>query len=271
MPETASQGNLKVAQRGTPSFVWRAGQERRLAMVNSFAPLAGKRVLEFGCGIGLYVQAIRRYTPHVVGFDIEVDRLRIGYQQGVRGLVAAAAERLPFADGAFDVVFSNEVLEHVSDDRAACREIARVLRPGGRAVIFVPNRWYPFETHGVYWRGRYYFGNQPFVNWLPARWRDRLAPHVRAYTGRQLLALFRGTPMRLIAHTQIYPGFDKLIARVGFPGKLLRALMHRLERSPLRIFGLSHLLVMERTQDSPVSSAAAPGSLPNQRGMAGNG
>jgi len=69
---------------------------------------------------------------------------------------------------------------------------------------------------------------------------------VRAYTGRQLLALFRGTPMRLIAHTQIYPGFDNLVARLGFPGRLLRAIMHRLERSPLRVFGLSHLLVMER-------------------------
>ncbi len=246
MPEIVLESTPKAAQRGNPSFVWRAGQERRLAMLNRFAPLANRRVLEFGCGIGVYVRAIRRYTPHVVGFDIEVDRLRIGYQQGVRGLVAAAAEQLPFADGTFDVVFSNEVLEHVGDDRAACREIARVLRPGGRAVIFVPNRWYPFETHGIYWRGRYYFGNQPFVNWLPARWRDRLAPHVRAYTGRQLLALFRGTPMRLIAHTQIYPGFDNLVARLGFPGRLLRAIMHRLERSPLRVFGLSHLLVMER-------------------------
>jgi len=236
----------KVAQRGNPSFVWRAGQERRLAMLNRFAPLAGKRVLEFGCGIGIYVQAIRRYTPHVFGFDIEIDRLRLGHAQGIRGLVVATAERLPFADGAFDVVFSNEVLEHVSDDRAACREIARVLRPGGRAVIFVPNRWYPFETHGIYWRGRYRFGNQPFVNWLPTPWRNRLAPHVRAYTAHQLRELFRGTPLRPITHTQIYPGFDNLVARLGSPGRLLRAVMHRLERSPLRVFGLSHLLVMER-------------------------
>jgi SAM-dependent methyltransferase len=236
----------KVAQRGNPSFVWRAGQERRLIMLDRFAPLAGKRVLEFGCGVGIYVQAIRRYTPHVFGFDIETDRLRLGYAQGIRGLVTATAERLPFADGAFDVVFSNEVLEHVSDDRAACREIARVLRPGGRAVIFVPNRWYPFETHGIYWRGRYRFGNYPFVNWLPTPWRDRLAPHVRAYTASQLRALFHGTPLRVIAHTQIYPGFDNLVARLGWLGRLLRAIMHRLERSPLRVFGLSHVLVVER-------------------------
>jgi len=71
MPEIALKSTPKAAQRGNPSFVWRAGQERRLAMLNRFAPLANRRVLEFGCGIGLYVQAIRRYTPHVVGFDIE--------------------------------------------------------------------------------------------------------------------------------------------------------------------------------------------------------
>lgn len=236
----------KVAERGNPSFVWRAGQERRLAMLNAAAPLTGKRVLEFGCGIGAYVRAIRRYTPHVVGFDIEVERLRAARASGLEGLLAAAAEQLPFADAAFDVVFSNEVLEHVADDRAACREIARVLRPGGRAVIFVPNRLYPFETHGIYWRGRYSFGNKPLVNWLPDPVRNALAPHVRAYTARQVRALFDGTPMRLISHRQVYPGFDNIIARTGVVGRALRAVMHRLEASPLRAFGLSHLLVMEK-------------------------
>ncbi|MCS6846694.1 MAG: methyltransferase domain-containing protein [Anaerolineae bacterium] len=236
----------KAAERGNPSFVWRAGQERRLAMLNAAAPLAGKRVLEFGCGIGTYVREIRRYTPHVFGFDIEVERLRAGRARGVEGLLAAEAERLPFADGAFDVVFSNEVLEHVQDDRAACREIARVLRPGGRAVIFAPNRLYPFETHGIYWRGQYHFGNKPFVNWLPDAIRNALAPHVRAYTARQLRALFDGMPMRLVSHTQVYPGFDNIVARAGAAGRALRATMHGLEASPLRVFGLSHLLVMEK-------------------------
>jgi SAM-dependent methyltransferase len=93
-------------------------------------------------------------------------------------VVRAEGERLPYASAAFDLVLSHEVLEHVGDDRAAAAEILRVLRPGGRAVIFVPNRGYPFETHGVYWRGRYRFGTIPVVYYLPRRWRDRLAPHV---------------------------------------------------------------------------------------------
>ncbi|NIU60939.1 MAG: methyltransferase domain-containing protein, partial [Pseudomonas stutzeri] len=60
------------------------------------------------------------------------------------GVVQAPGERLPFPDATFDVVFSHEVLEHVADDRACVAEMVRVTRPGGRIVVFVPNRLYPF-------------------------------------------------------------------------------------------------------------------------------
>lgn len=236
----------KSAERGVPSLVWRAGQERRLAMLAEAAPLAGKRVLVDGCGIGTYVREIGRFTPHAFGLDIEVERVQEGRVHGIGGLLGAACEQLPFADATFDVVFSHEVLEHVQDDRAACREISRVLRPGGRAVIFAPNRLYFFETHGVYWRGEYRFGNKPLVNWLPDGMRNRLAPHVRAYTAGGLRALFTGLPMREVSLTQVYPGFDNLVARSGAAGRALRATMQGLESSPLRAFGLSHLLVLER-------------------------
>ncbi len=236
----------KAAPRGNPSFVWRAGQERRLNMLNTAAPLSGKRVLEVGCGIGMYVRGIRRYTPHVVGLDVEEERVAEGCRGGLVNLLVGVGERLPFEDGCFDVVFSHEVLEHVEDDRQACREMARVLRPDGRAVIFVPNRLYPFETHGIYWRGRYHFGNQPFVNWLPDAWRNRLAPHVRAYTAAGLRGLFDGTRMRVVKHTQVYPGFDNVVARFGPAGCALRRAIQALESSPLRAFGLSHFLVMQK-------------------------
>ena len=239
----------KAATRGNPSFVWRAGQERRLAMLNAAAPLAGKRVLVDGCGIGMYVRGIRRYTEHVMGLDIEVERVIEGRQSGIANLLAGVCEHLPFADATLDVVFSHEVLEHVEDDRQACREMARVLRPGGRAVIFVPNRLYPFETHGIFWQGRYYFGNKLFVNWLPTTWRNRLAPHVRIYTAAGLRSLFDGTSMRVVSHTQIYPGFDNVVAHYGLAGRALRGTLQALEASPLRAFGLSHFLVMEKRLD----------------------
>lgn len=238
----------KAATRGNPSFVWRDGQVRRFKMLQAAAPLAGRRALEFGCGLGTYAREMQKHSPHVFGFDIEIDRVQQGAQNGITGLLGSVGERLPFADKTFDIVFSNDVLEHVQDDRECAREITRVLRPGGRAVIFVPNRLYFFETHGVYWRGQYYFGNKPFVNWLPDTLRNKLAPHVRAYTGSGLKSLFAGLPMHMIELRQIYGGFDNIVRRYGKLGQVIRGAWQGLESTPLSVFGLEHLIVLEKTK-----------------------
>ena len=242
---TREQGD-KAATRGEPSYVWRAGQERRFQMVRRWVELADRRVLDVGCGIGMYTAAFRRETPHVFGVEIERERA-IEARERAAGVVQAPGERLPFPDAAFDIVFSHEVLEHVADDRACAVEMARVTRPGGHVVAFVPNRLYFFETHGVFWRGRYHFGNVPLVNWLPTPLRDRLAPHVRAYTARGLRRLFARLPVRVVHHGQIFPGYDNVVARAPALGRALRAVTYFLERTPLRSFGLSHLLVLEKS------------------------
>jgi SAM-dependent methyltransferase len=233
------------ATHGEPSYVWRAGQERRFDMVCRWATLSGRRVLDVGCGVGMYTAAFLRETPHVFGVEIERERA-LEAQERAAGVVQAPGERLPFPDVTFDVVFSHEVLEHVADDRACAAEMVRVTRPGGRIVVFVPNRLYAFETHGIFWRGRYRFGNVPLVNWLPTPLRDRLAPHVRAYTTRSLRCLFAGLPVRVVHHTQVFPGYDNVVARTPTLGRALRAVTYALERTPLHTFGLSHLLVAER-------------------------
>ncbi len=130
----------------------------------------------------------------------------------------------------------------------AVREIVRTLRPGGRLVLFVPNRGYPFETHGIYWRGKYHFGNIPLVNYLPRRWRNRLAPHVRVYSRGDLERLFAGLPVRMIQQTVIFGAYDNIIARRPALGRVLRAVLQTLEKTPLRVFGLSHFWVVEKTR-----------------------
>ena len=236
----------KAAERGVPSLVWRAGQARRLAMI---AEAAGVRlpdgyILDAGCGVGMYLRAFRDYSQNVYGVDVEPEHARAAAEHGMVAL--APGERLPFAAGCFDLVLSHEVIEHVQDDRACVADMVRLLRPGGRLVLFCPNRLYPFETHGHVWRGRYHFGNTPLVNYLPDRLRDRLVPHVRAYTRGSLRRLFDGLPVRLISHSQIFPGFDNVAARRPLLGRLARGVLYRLERSPLRVVGLSHVLVAEK-------------------------
>ena len=213
-------------------------------MVRQYAPLEGKRVLDVGCGIGMYTSAFLRYSPHVFGIEIEGDRAR-EVRGRARGVARSVGETLPFAAAVFDVVFSHEVLEHVADDRRCAQEMVRVTRPGGRIVVFAPNRLYFFETHGIYWRGQYRFGNKPLVNWLPNALRNRLAPHVRAYTTEDLRRLFEDQPVRTVVHTQIFPGYDNIVARAPWLGKLLQTATYTLEHTLLRRFGLSHFLVLE--------------------------
>lgn len=219
-------------------------------MVRRWASLDGCRLLDVGCGLGMYTKAFRRYTPSVFGVEIETERAREAWEQErVKGVVVAPGEALPFADESFDVVFNHEVLEHVTDDVRVVAEMVRVCRVGGRVVTFCPNRWYPFETHGCYWRGRYSFGNKPFVNYLPGLLRNRLAPHVRAYTGRGLRRLFADQPVRLVHHARIYAGYDNVVARWPRVGDMLRQGSYALERTPLQVLGLSHLLVVERVEE----------------------
>jgi SAM-dependent methyltransferase len=226
--------------------VWRSGQQRRLAIIERYVPLAGRRVLDLGCGLGEYVRAFAREGARAYGCDIARERLVTGRQRGAVGLLQAAGEALPLVDSALDVVVLNEVIEHVADDRATLAEVARVLAPGGVAIVYAPNRLYPFETHGVYVRGRYVFGNIPLVNWLPNILRNRLVPHARAYTWRGIERVATASGLTIVAHGYVYPGFDNIEARLPLLARALRAVCYRAEDSALARFGLSHLLVLQR-------------------------
>lgn len=236
----------KAALRGEPSYIWRAGQQRRLEMIMaSVGERMQGKVLENGCGIGMYVHHLEPHCGAVFGMEFDLERARQArlLSQNVLG---SASEFLPFPSNTFDVILSHEVLEHVQDDRRAVVEMVRTTRPGGRIVIFVPNRGYPFETHGIIWKGRYRFGNIPLINYLPRQLRDRLAPHVRVYSRKGLERLFAGLPVRFMERRIIFGAYDNIIARQPALGKILRAILQGLERTPLQWFGLSHYWVVEK-------------------------
>lgn len=239
------ENDLKAISLGHPSYVWRFGQDRRLDLIRRYAGLDGKRILDIGCGLGTYMKKLLAFSNDVYGVDIDPEKVAQA-QQALAHVYLAPAEELPFPNAYFDIVLLHEVLEHVADDRQAVREAYRVTKAGGRLVIFVPNRLYPFETHGIYWRGQYHFGNIPLVNYLPLRLRNLLCPHVRTYTARGLRRLLVKLPHRVVVHTQIYPGYDNIAYRHPALAKVLRKVTYALESTPLRLFGLSHLLVVEK-------------------------
>jgi SAM-dependent methyltransferase len=236
----------KAALRGEPSYVWRAGQERRLGMILAAAgELLEGQVLENGCGVGMYLKHLEPHTGSIIGVEYELDRAQAAHVISPL-VINAACEDLPFPATSFDVILSHEVLEHVHDDRHAVEEMVRVLKSGGVIVLFVPNLGYPFETHGVYWRGRYHFGNIPLVHYLPSGWRRRIAPHVRAYSSSDLRRLFSNLPVKVVEKRIIFGAYDNIINRYPIVGHPLRSILQGLEKTPLRILGLSHFWVIKK-------------------------
>lgn len=239
--------NDKAITLGHPSYVWRFGQDRRLNLIRAYLPMENARVLDIGCGIGTYVEKFRALRAHAFGVDVDEEKLLRGRnEKQLDTLARAVSEALALASDTFDGVLLHEVIEHVNDDRATIHEAHRVTRRGGVVIVFAPNRLYPFETHGAYFGKRYVFGNIPLLGYLPDGLRNKFAPHVRAYRSRELRALFGELDGEIIAHTQVYPGYDKIAARRKALASLFRGVTYTLENTPLRSFGLSHFLVWRK-------------------------
>jgi SAM-dependent methyltransferase len=150
------------------------------AVVRLLAPpggLAGKRVLEVGCGAAQCARWLATEGARVVAFDLSIAQLShallLGSRTGVEvPLVQADAERLPFATGSFDLVCSAYgALPFVADAGAVMREVARVLQPSGRWVFSVshPIRWaFPDDPgpHGLI-ATMSYFDRRPYVEHGP--------------------------------------------------------------------------------------------------------
>lgn len=102
----------------------------------------GRRVLELGCGTGIFLEKLAAHGAAITGIDLSSDLLarcasRMKGVSTVR-LVRGNAMQMPFADGSFDAVYGSSILHHL-DLAAALAEVARVLRPGGRIAFAEPN------------------------------------------------------------------------------------------------------------------------------------
>src|SRR5215210_1835729 len=113
--------DVKAIRLGHPSYVWRSGQDRRLNQIRRYVPLEGRRILDIGCGLGMYVEQFRRFSDEVYGVDVDPDKVAEASRR-LPNISVAPGEHLPFDDGDFDVILLNEVIEHVDDDRLTIRE-----------------------------------------------------------------------------------------------------------------------------------------------------
>src|SRR5882762_9384701 len=141
LPREMQQHTYSIMYEVEGKHWWFAGRRRIIAeFVRKVCRDIGKprlKILDVGCGTGANLQMLAEFGD-AEGVDVSTAALDFCRARGLSQVRQGAAESLPFADASFDLVTGLDVVEHLDDDIAGLREMCRVLRADGRAVLFVP-------------------------------------------------------------------------------------------------------------------------------------
>jgi SAM-dependent methyltransferase len=222
--------------------------------------LLGGVWLDCGCADGGYTEALVAWGARkAIGVDPEPSRIeqavaRQRVNDAKSGRWKDAVEYyccdngFPLPNTAVDAVLMNEVLEHVADEAATLREIRRVLRPGGCLVVMSPNRWFPFEGHGMRLLGRNFAFPIPLLPWLPGSWTARVMA-ARNYWPHELRDIVAAAGFEIRKVDYVLPVFELYRWLPAGVISGYRKLMPLIERTALRRFGVSTLIVATRPVD----------------------
>ncbi len=230
--------------------------DRRLTIISRHLAPGGGRMLDCGCGIGQYVRPLcERLGLDAYGIEYEqqaVDKIQSDDFLRKR-VVQGDLQNLSYSNDEWDYALLNEVLEHVGDDEQVLREVHRILKPGGLLFVYSPNRWFPFETHGitlkvinrrVYWL--------PFVPYLPVKLGECFyASYARNYWQGQLRKMLERTGFTIVERTFIWPTFEGISGRLPGIFKPFRPLLRFMGRTLentffLKRFGVSQVFVCRK-------------------------
>lgn len=236
---------------------------KRLSVIQRYATLRGRRVLDCGCGAGDYVFALQALGADAWGIEYAREKLAKAPAPVVGRVSVGDLHDIALRDGSVDVALLNEVLEHVPDDGRALREVRRVLKPGGTLLIFSPNRRYPFETHGAYFKGstRRIPHYVPLVPYIPLPIARTLVDFwARNYWPGELRRLVRQAGFDITHTDYVWQTFEGISnnqpAMIARTKGLLRLLSRTCERVPvLRTLGVSQVIVARKSTESSKSRA----------------
>jgi len=185
--------------------------ERARRWLEALGPLGSRPLLDLGCGTGSFLAAVGHEVGSAWGVDIALRWLLVARkrldEEGLTQvrLVCGCAERLPFGDRCLGGVVAGDVIEHVADQDRALAEAHRVLAPGGRLFVAVPNRFsLAPEPHVQVWG----------VGFLPRRWMSPYVRLVRRLDFRAIRTLSHGEWTSLLRRSPFGRGS---IAAPGLP------------------------------------------------------
>ena len=141
LPREMQQHTYSIMYQIEETHWWFVGRRR---IIESFLEhvcrdlkIDRPRILDIGCGTGANLEMLSRFGE-AEGVDVSLEALSFCRARGLQNVREGAAEHLPHEDESFDLITGLDVVEHLDDDLAGLREMRRVLRPGGRALLFVP-------------------------------------------------------------------------------------------------------------------------------------
>ncbi|KAA8885346.1 class I SAM-dependent methyltransferase [Nocardia colli] len=213
------------------------GYYARPAIVDLAGEVAGRRILDAGCGSGPIFATLRERGALVTGFDasakmVELARQRLGVDADLR--VAAIGSPLPFPDGEFDDAIASLVLHYLEDWTAPLAELRRVLKPGGRLIISV---------------------NHPFIYKLinPAADYFATTKHSEEYTfdGQQAVLTYWHRPLHAMTDAFVAAGFRTTVISEPPPAQGARELFpDMVGKSPSGAFLSFLFFVLEAVEES---------------------
>lgn len=191
------------------------------------------RILDAGCGRGFYLKLLSffDFPKKIIGVDLNEKYLararEITKDNTCVTVQKASLLALPFRNNFFDLIVCSEVLEHITEDALALKELHRVLKPGGTLVVTVPNKNFPFFWDPLNWILMRAFNTHvpKDIWWLAGIWAD----HKRLYTAKKLRHVISDARYQILdttyclswcwplTHFLLYGLGKNLVERCGVP------------------------------------------------------
>lgn len=228
---------------------------RRYNLAKSYASPALKQggfYVDIGCGNGAQTILFAKHFRKWLGLDVEEERLQEFRTELMResyGVTAAEhsierydGSKIPLEDSTVDFLTCIEVIEHTEDDHATVRELFRVLKRRGTAVITVPNKWWVFETHGANlpvlpWN------RVPFFSWLPKKLHAKYAK-ARIYKKYEIERMLREAGFNIIRSAYVTAPMDMIKQPVL--QKAVRGVFFNKDETKVPLLATSVMVVVQK-------------------------